>query len=412
MQTLKLKSYATDESVTRGRIHCPSDEACKSLRKHFDHDRDRIIHSRAFRRLSGKMQVFATGEDDHSRSRLTHSIEVAQIARTMARVLGVNEVLTEAIALAHDLGHPPFGHTGEDVLDKLLKQKGLTEGFDHNDHTLRLLTELEQNSFAYDGLNLSWELIEGLAKHNGAFSAKNPISKVVKAVDDAWKQRGHHEGLMLFHHASLEAQIAAISDDVAYLNHDIQDGIDRGILQFEAILTLPLLTQAYDNLHDKVSHKDKIIGANKNALIVKRMLSHSINSMVEDIIHETQSRLKKANYKIPDDIRRANEPMVDFSTEMAANIATIRSFSKEHLYRAPAIMEHRDKYKNYIETILCHYEHQSNLTPLELLSKCFDTESARLRAIGHYIASMTDRSVKSEFDKIVKSDEICKAVQL
>ena len=279
--------YASDPDASRGRFHDEPSGESRGPRNIFQHDRDRIIHSIAFRRLRHKTQVFIAPDGDHTRVRLTHSLEVAQIGRTIARALGLDEDLTEALCLAHDIGHPPFGHAGEDALEEAMAPFG---GFDHNAQTLRTLCMLESPYPLWPGLNLSWELIEGLAKHNGPVLSPNwALAEIDKAFP-----------LDLHRHASLEAQIAAIADDIAYDNHDIDDGIRAGLLTLEQLLELPFVEHRWWIIVDRYP------GARQETLL-RELVREQIGVMVNDVIESTQSRIVALGIETAADIRVAGQ---------------------------------------------------------------------------------------------------------
>src|SRR3954468_21175871 len=292
------EALAATPATSRGRLHQEADLAPRGPRDIYQRDRDRLIHSVAFRRLRHKTQVFVAPDGDHFRVRLTHSLEVAQIGRTMARALGLNEDLTEALCLAHDLGHPPFGHAGEDSLTAALADSG---GFDHNAHTLRIVTCLEMPYPDFDGLNLSWEALEGLAKHNG------PIADPTWALAEA-----DAEGdLALGSWPSLEAQVAAIADDIAYDNHDIDDGLRAGLLNLDELIELPLVGRMWDAIDAR--HPGLSIDKRQRALV-----RDLIGYMVGDVLAETARRVRDARVETIDDVRAAGGPLAGFSDALAA----------------------------------------------------------------------------------------------
>src|SRR3954471_15551932 len=289
----RLGPLAADPAKSRGRLHAEGDRTNRGPRDCFQRDRDRIIHSVPFRRLRHKTQVFVAPDGDHVRVRLTHSLEVAQIARTLARALGLNEDLTEALALAHDIGHPPFGHAGEDVLAAAMAAAG---GFDHNAHTIRLLTRLETPYPGFHGLNLSWETLEGLAKHNGPVI--DPPWALVEA-DAAWP-------LELARWPGLEAQVAAIADDIAYDNHDIDDGLRAGLFTLEELLGVPLARQAWEEV--RARHPDIA-----EARLIPELVRDLIGRMVNDVLAETRRRVAQSGAQSVEDVRLAGRPLAGFS---------------------------------------------------------------------------------------------------
>src|SRR5215218_1286623 len=306
------RDLAAQPSRSRGRAHPEADGGPRGPRDIFQRDRDRIVHSVAFRRLRHKTQVFVAPDGDHFRVRLTHSIEVAQIGRTMARSLGLNEDLTEALCLAHDLGHPPFGHAGEGALDAALTDAG---GFDHNAHTLRIATRLETPYPDFVGLNLSWEALEGLAKHNG------PIAAPTWAMAEANAERD----LELSTWPSLEAQVAAIADDIAYDNHDIDDGLRAGLLDLEELLQLPIVRRLWDAIGER--HSDIPTDKRQRALV-----RDMIGLMVGDVLAETAKRVGDAGVETIEDVRSAGRPLVGFSGAIADEERALKRFLYARLY--------------------------------------------------------------------------------
>src|SRR5437764_1485898 len=294
---ISLAALAANPARSRGRLHPETSHGPRGPRDIYQRDRDRLIHSVAFRRLRHKTQVFVAPDGDHYRVRLTHSLEVAQIGRTMARALGLNEDLTEALCLAHDLGHPPFGHAGEDALDAALGDAG---GFDHNAHTIRIVTRLENPYPDFDGLNLSWETLEGLAKHNGPVAA--PTWALAEADAECDLELGSWPGL--------EAQVAAISDDIAYDNHDIDDGLRAGLLDLDELVELPLVRRLWDAIDER--HPGLSLEKRQRAL-VRDMIGH----MVGDVLAETERRLREEAVETVDDVRAARRQLACFSPALA-----------------------------------------------------------------------------------------------
>ena len=371
---LNLASYACRPETSRGRFH---EELESANRSPFQRDRDRIIHSAAFRRLKYKTQVFVFHEGDNYRTRLTHSLEVSQIARSVSRALGGNEDVAEAVALAHDLGHTPFGHAGEDTLDKAMAPYG---GFDHNDQALRILTTLERRYADFDGLNLTWETLEGVVKHNGPLEGEGSgalpttIANYVKKHD-----------LELHTHAGLEAQIAALADDIAYNNHDIDDGLRAGLFTIEALKKVPLAGPVLSEVEGKYP------GLELSRLIhetVRRM----IHLMVTDLLEETRSRLAAAKPKSAQDIRNLGEPTAVFSEEMRKNDRALKEFLFSSMYRHDRVTLMTDKARRVVEELFHHFHHAPDQLPEEWQQRCDAPERPRTaRAIADYIAGMTDR---------------------
>ena len=363
--------YACDPAQSRGR-HVAEEES--AFRSPFQRDRDRIIHAGAFRRLKHKTQVFVEHEGDYFRTRLTHSIEVAQVARTIARALGLNEDLTEAVALAHDFGHTPFGHTGEDALNALMAPYG---GFDHNAQALKIVTSLERSYADFDGLNLTWETLEGLAKHNGPVTGELPF-----ALSD---YNARHD-LELDTHASGEAQVAAVSDDIAYNNHDLADGLRAGLFTDAEAAELPIVGAAYaeiDALHPGLEVK------RRRAEALRRVFG----VMVADVIAEARGRLAEIRPGSVAELRGLDRPMVRFSAPLFADLKEIRGFLFQHMYRAPAVVAMRVRVTKVVEELFALYMAQPALLPEDWkddVQRAQDA-TARARLVADYIAGMTDR---------------------
>ncbi len=375
--SFQLASYATKWEESRGRLH---DDNSSSIRSPFQRDRDRIIHSGAFRRLMHKTQVFISPEGDHFRTRLTHSLEVAQIARTMARVLNVDEDLCEAIALAHDLGHTPFGHSGEDTLHELMAPFG---GFDHNDQALRVLVLLESRYIGYKGLNLSWETLEGVVKHNGPLLKGNQtISELPKTLSN-YNQR--HD-LELDTHSGIEAQIAALADDVAYNHHDMDDGLRAELFTIEDVCTeVPHVHDAFSKVYRDYPNVPPHLA---RAEAVRRL----IGDMVEDVISETKRRLLEDKPQSAEELRHLSRPMVAFSAEMREKELALKSFMFKAMYRAPSVSLERDRATKQMNDIFKYYIEQPEKLPEEWKAQCTGLlahETARI--VADYIAGMTDR---------------------
>jgi len=366
-----LARFACHPNETRGRLH---PEVESAFRSPFQRDRDRIIHSSAFRRLKHKTQVFVEHEGDYYRTRLTHSIEVAQVARTIAGALGCNEYLTEAVALAHDLGHPPFGHTGEDALNVLLAPFG---GFDHNAQALKIVTSLERHYAGFDGLNLTWESLEGLAKHNGPVTGPLPVALAeYDAVHD----------LELGTFASAEAQIAAIADDIAYNNHDLHDGVRAGLFTARDMCELPIVGPAFAEVDAAWPGLD----ANRRR---HEGLRRVFGAMVDDVLLCARQRLEELNPASADDIRRAGQPVVQFSGGMWAQLKEIRAFLFTRMYRAPSVMKTREQVTQVVEDLFPAFLADPSLLPAdwhEDVARAQD-ETQLARIVGDYIAGMTDR---------------------
>ena len=374
---------AAHPSRSRGRVFGEDDRAPRGQRDAFQRDRDRIVHSVAFRRLRHKTQVFVAPDGDHFRVRLTHSIEVAQIGRTMARILGLNEDLTEALCLAHDLGHPPFGHGGEDALTLALADAG---GFDHNAHTLRLVTCLENPYPDFDGLNLSREMLEGLAKHNGPVTAP---SWAMVAADAA-------VGLDLVSWPSLEAQVAAIADDIAYDNHDIDDGLRSGILDRGELLELPLVARLWAAIEERHPGLGE-------ELKVKALVRDGIGTMVGDVLDETRRRVATAGVTTIDEVRSCGRQLVGFSTELEAEERALKRFLYERLYNSAALTPVRQEAQRVITNLAAAYRAEPALLPDGWAG---EGETGRLRGIADYIAGMTDGFAIAKHEALVGTVEL------
>jgi dGTPase len=362
-------SLAAQPSRSRGRFHAESDDGPRGPRDIFQRDRDRIIHSVAFRRLRHKTQVFVAPDGDHYRVRLTHSLEVAQIGRTIARALGLNEDLTEMLCLAHDLGHPPFGHAGEEALQEAMAGAG---GFDHNAHAIRIVTTLETPYIGFDGLNLSWEALEGLAKHNG------PVGSPTWALADA----NAEFDLELSTWPSLEAQVAAIADDIAYDNHDIDDGLRAGLIDFNMLLEVPLVHNHWLAIRERTGElpPDKMQRA-----LVRDM----IGTMVGDVIAEVGRRVADAGVQSIDDVRSAGRALAGFSAKLAEPERELKRFLYANLYNASALLAVKERAQRVVTELAEAYKAQPMLLPPEWRSDAGEVE--QVRRIGDFIAGMTDR---------------------
>jgi dGTPase len=375
-----LAPYACRPDESRGRLYPEPSEDVRGPRDIFQRDRDRIIHSIAFRRLRHKTQVFIEPDGDHYRVRLTHSLEVAQIGRTIARALGLNEDLTEALCLAHDIGHPPFGHAGEDALEEALKPYG---GFDHNAQTLRTLTQLESPYPLWPGLNLSWELLEGLAKHNGPVTAP---TWALNEVDAAFN-------LDLKSWPSLEAQVAAISDDIAYDNHDIDDGIRAGLLTLEQLLELPFLAERWVRILAKYPDA-------RQETLIRELVREQIGGMVNDVIDTTRERLTNLAIETDDDIRQAGRQISGFSHELAARERELKAFMYANLYHHPAQQDAADTARVIISDLFRAYSGDPTLLPADWQNGVPTSEPQRSRHIADFLAGMTDRFAQNRHREI------------
>jgi len=363
--------YASDPARTRGRLVAEEESAFRSC---YQRDRDRIIHSSAFRRLKHKTQVFVEHEGDYFRTRLTHSIEVAQVARTIAGALGLNQELTEAVALAHDLGHTPFGHTGEDALDAMMQPYG---GFDHNAQAVRIVTALERHYAEFDGLNLTWDTLEGIAKHNG------PVTGVLPYALADYDAR--HD-LELHTHASAEAQVAALADDVAYNNHDLHDGLRARLFDEAEIAELPIIGACYGEVDRKYPGLDPYRRRHE-------ALRRVFGVMVGDVIETSRSALVEIAPSTSEEVRHLGRPVIRFSDGMWADLQQIRKFLFARMYRAPSVMAMRAKVTCVVEELFPFYlekpEHLPDRWRKDVEAAQGQTALARL--VSDYIAGMTDR---------------------
>ena len=373
------EALAAHPSRSRGRLHAETDSAPRGPRDIFQRDRDRIVHSVAFRRLRHKTQVFVAPDGDHFRVRLTHSIEVAQIGRTIARALGLNEDLTEALCLAHDLGHPPFGHGGEHALDAALADAG---GFDHNAHTIRIVTRLETPYPDFDGLNLSWEALEGLAKHNG------PVPEPTWAMAEA----NAEWDLELATWPGLEAQVAAIADDIAYDNHDIDDGLRSGLLDLDELVALPLVERHWAAIGRR--HPGLSVEKRQRALV-----RDMIGAMVEDVLAETRRRIGEAGVETIAEVRAAARALADFSESLAAEERELKHFLYDRLYDAPELKRVREEAERVVANLAAAYRADPALLPQAW--RCAGPRTAQLRTIADFIAGMTDRFALRRHEELV-----------
>ncbi len=387
-----LAPYACDPRHSRGRLH---KEPESSYRSAFQRDRDRVIHCGAFRRLKHKTQVFVYHEGDYYRTRLTHSLEVAQIARSVSRALGLNEDLAEALALAHDFGHTPFGHAGEDALDAAMAPYG---GFDHNAQTLRLVTKLERRYPTFDGLNLSWETLEGLVKHNGPLTGPRAASDLPLPVAIAEYVAGHD--LALDSYASAEAQVAALADDIAYNSHDVDDGLRAGLFDIDDLTDLPLVGAAFGEISERY-------GAIDRQRHIHAAVSQMIGAMVEDLLAETRQRLHQSGAGSADDIRALDGPVVAFSEELAAADRAVKAFLRENMYRHHRVNRMTSKARRVVSEMFDLLLAEPELLPSEWRGAAEDkNEAGRARMIADYIAGMTDRYALEVHRKLFDPDAL------
>ncbi|EEW26402.1 deoxyguanosinetriphosphate triphosphohydrolase [Rhodobacter ferrooxidans] len=384
-----LAPYACHPEASRGRLY---PETMSSFRSAFQRDRDRIIHSSAFRRLKHKTQVFVEHEGDYYRTRLTHSIEVAQVARTIAGVLGLNTDLAEAVALAHDLGHTPFGHTGEDALGALMAPYG---GFDHNAQALRIVTKLERHYADFDGLNLTWETLEGLAKHNGPVTGPHADAKHAGPLPYALAECNAAWDLELSTHASAEAQVAAIADDVAYSHHDLHDGLRSGLFSEADLMDLPVTGPAFAEVDARYPGLDPMRRRHE-------ALRRVFGRMVEDVIAVAKNRLDAAQPKSVEEIRGLGTTVIRFSKPLYQDLKAIRGFLFTHMYRAPSVMVERARVTIVINDLfplfLAHPEHLPAEWRADVAQAADQTALARI--VADYVAGMTDRFALQEHARL------------
>ena len=370
-----LAPYACNPADSRGRLHAEPESATRTC---FQRDRDRIIHSAAFRRLEYKTQVFVNHEGDFFRTRLTHSLEVSQIARSVCRSLGLNEDLAEALALAHDLGHPPFGHAGEDALKETMKPFG---GFDHNAQSLRVVTKLEARYAEFDGLNLTWETLEGVVKHNGPWKRELPrgIAEYLPGHD-----------LEIGTYASAEAQIASLSDDVAYNNHDIDDGLRAGLFSVDDLTDVPLVGPVIAEVRTAYPDLDE-------SRLIHETVRRMIGIMVDDLLGETRRRLADAAPKTPDDLRNLGAPVVAFSDSMKKNDSALKKFLFANMYRHYKVNRMTTKARRVVKDLFQLLVAEPQCLPTEWRVAAEgpgDIVTAQL--VADYVAGMTDRHALDE----------------
>ncbi len=385
-----LASVACDPARSRGRrVH----ETEAETRSPFQRDRDRIIHSSAFRRLKSKTQVFVASEGDTYRTRLTHSLEVAQVARSLCRFLGLNEDLAEALALAHDLGHTCFGHAGEDVLQECMAP---FNGFDHNAQSLRIVTKLEHRYAGFDGLNLTWECLEGLVKHNGPLLDKNGDGAVPLAIVEY--NAGHDLELATW--PSAEAQVAAVSDDIAYNAHDLDDGLRAGLFTFDDVLGLPLVGPIFKAVAVKYPNVAQ-------SRLIHEALSGVISAMANDVIAESARRYAVAKPKDADGVRALEQAMVGFSGQMAEHDKSLKEFLFAHMYRHNKVIRMTSKARRVVRELFELFLSEPELLPEDWRAGGLQARSPKTaRRVADYIAGMTDRFALDEhsrlFDPAVK----------
>lgn len=373
-------AYSAGAVASRGRM---TPERDCTTRSPFQRDRDRILHSTAFRRLTHKTQVFVFHEGDHYRTRLTHSLEVAQIARTAARQLRLDEDLAEAIALAHDLGHPPFGHAGERALDKAMESFG---GFDHNAQSLRVVTALERKYAKFDGLNLSWEALEGLAKHNGPVAENDAVGKVASRLE-RWKSLDLHSW------PSAEAQVAALADDIAYVTHDIDDGLRADLITLDDLEWQPLSGPAMQSV--------RALNPRGNSRSVYELTRRLITEMIAGLVTETRARLSRLAPSSPDDIRAAEGPIVGFSDALAEDVVRLKGFLFERVYRHERVMRVMRDAEGVVGNLFGRYMADPAAMATSWYAASRDLDERRCaRLIADFVAGMTDRYAIEEHRRL------------
>lgn len=382
-----LAPYASKPGETRGRRY-PEPES--PTRTPFQRDRDRVVHCTAFRRLKHKTQVFVYHEGDHYRTRLTHSLEVAQIARSMSRALGLNEDLAEALALAHDLGHTPFGHAGEEALAKAMAPFG---GFEHNAQTLRIVTKLEARYAEFDGLNLTWETLEGVVKHNGPLTGGEEARPVPAAIAEYVKE--HDLELLTFPGA--EAQVAALADDIAYNNHDIDDGLRAGLFEVKDLADVPLAGPVFNAVRARYSGLDE-------TRLIHESVRRMIDRMVNDLLEETGRRIAQAKPRSADDVRHLGRPVVAFSEEMAEQDRGLKAFLYENMYRHERVSQMASRAQTVVRELFDLFHAEPGRLPREwqrLTTGAGTVKTARV--VADYVAGMTDRYALEEHRRLFKS---------
>jgi dGTPase len=377
--------YASDPARSRGRLHREPESGTRSL---YQRDRDRIIHSGAFRRLQYKTQVFVYHEGDHYRTRLTHSLEVAQIARSLARVLQVDEDLAEALALAHDLGHPPFGHSGEDGLREVMVPYG---GFDHNGQALRIVTRLEARYAGFDGLNLTWEALEGLAKHNGPL-----IAAPGRIVGLPWAvvEYDEKQDLELHTQPGIEAQIASLADDIAYNTHDVDDGLRAGLFGVDDLAELPLVGPV---IREVASSHERL----EEPRLIHETTRRMIDRMVDDLLRETRCRLEQERPQSAEAVRALHRPVVAMSDGMVAANGRLKSFLFERMYRHYRVNRMTSKARRIVGELFRLFMAEPGCLPTDWRRRVTDLDDImRARLVCDYIAGMTDRYALDEHRRL------------
>jgi dGTPase len=371
--------YASNPDKSRGRLH-PEPES--DMRSPFQRDRDRIIHSTAFRRLKHKTQVFVYHEGDHYRTRLTHSLEVAQIARTAARALGLDEDLAETVGLAHDLGHTPFGHAGEEALNAEMAPYG---GFSHNDQTLRILTRLERHYAEFDGLNLSWETLEGTVKHNGPLVGR-PVPLSIAEYDS-------RHALDLDTYPGPEAQVAALADDIAYNNHDLDDGLRAGLFAVADLAEVPLVGPVFSEVALRYPGIDE-------TRLIHESIRRVIDRMVRDLVSETRKRFADCGVKTVDEVRLLRQPVAVFSAEMRHHDRALKRFLFERMYRHYRVNRMSSKARRVVRELFQLFLAEPECLPGEWCAPSGAGTAEIARIVADYLAGMTDRFALDEHRRL------------
>ena len=395
--TQGLAPYACDPANSRGRLYREEES---NTRTSFQRDRDRIIHSTAFRRLEYKTQVFVNHEGDHYRTRLTHSLEVSQLARSICRTLGLHEDLAETLALAHDLGHTPFGHSGEDALAEAMESFG---GFDHNAHTLRLITSLEHRYADFDGLNLTWETLEGVVKHNGPLVKRTPttiINKILNRTQGATLPRSIMEynakhDLQLESYASGEAQVASLADDIAYNNHDIDDGLRAGLFTIEQLDEVEGVGRIFREVRTRYPAIDE-------QRLIHESIRRLINRMVTDLIMHTGQNISTDRIETVDDIRRLGKPLVEFSPAMQETNRALKEFLMQNMYRHYKVNRMASKAKRVVKELFQFFLNEPQCLPTQWrnLTGGGPKSATTAMVVSDFIAGMTDRFALDEYRRI------------
>lgn len=371
-----LSFISTNQETSKGRLY---KENYSQTRSEFQRDRDRILHSAAFRRLKHKTQVFVSNEGDHYRTRLTHSLEVSQIARSISKIFNLNEDLTETLSLSHDIGHPPFGHAGEDALSECMVSH---EGFDHNDQAIRIVHLLEKKYFDFEGLNLTWETLEGLVKHNGPMTKDVP--KTIEALDKEFD-------LKLNEFSSIEAQIASIADDIAYNNHDLDDGLRAGFFSYDDLAELPMIGEIIKNFPKNYNSYDM-------QRINNEIIRKSTSIMITDVINTISEKVKKSKVRCNEDVRLNNEKIADFSDKTKEEVKYIRSFLSMKMYNHDKVKAMTSNAHQIISSLFKLFIEQDEKFIKEHMKKII-SDKDKPRAVCDFIAGMTDNYAQNFYNK-------------